>query len=146
MTTYLHTWDTPGSVVPLLTTELNALDSGSSVLSGEIDNSSGLKKYINLELVLAEQASARTGSAVSVYLCASLDGTTFCDDTTPAPEFLCQFGLDLAVTARRVVRVNRLIPPGEFKLKITNSTGQAFAATGNVVNYSLHGEKSVEST
>jgi hypothetical protein len=67
MTTYLHTWDAPGSVVALLTTELNALANGSSVLSGEIDNSSGLKKYINLELVLAEQASARTGSTTRVH-------------------------------------------------------------------------------
>lgn len=144
MSDYIHGWEDLGTPVALLGAELNELGNTDSILSGEIDNASG-KRYIALEVVVAEQAAARTTARIAVHICPSIDGTNFGDETAPIPELVCQFALDLAVTARRVVRVNLLVPPGKSKLKLTNDTGQAFAATGNTLRYVLYGEKTVAS-
>ena len=134
-------WETPGSVQTYLTTELNALASAGTVLGAAIDNTEGAL-FINIELCLAAQASARTaGGYIGVDLCASVDGTNYCDATVPCATRLTQFPLDAATTARYATRVCLPIPPTKFKLNLTNATGQALAATGNTIKYTLHSEE-----
>ena len=139
-----HTWAAMGAVQTLLTTELNALASAASVLSGAIDNTAGLAKFINLELYVAIQTARSAGGYVRIDICSSVDGTNYCDATAPIPQQLTQFPLDAAVTARYATRMNLPIPPCKFKLQITNVTGQAFGATTNTLKYTLHSEKSTE--
>jgi len=145
MTVFNHLWSAMGSVVTLLSTGLNSLANTSAVLSDAIDNTSGLKKYINLELTLAQQGGARTaGGYVRIDICPSVDGTNYCDVTAPCARQLTQFNLDAATTARVVTRMNLEIPPAKFKLNLVNITGQAFASSGNTLKYTLHGEQSTD--
>jgi hypothetical protein len=143
MTTATHTWAAPGSLTSLTVT-LGAVANAGNAVSNAIDNTGGLALYMNLEIIIAAQASARSaGALIEVHIIPSIDGTNYSDETDPCPQFLTAIGMDAATTARRLARTGLLIPPKKFKLKFTNRTGQAFAAEGNSVNYTLHNEKSV---
>ena len=132
-----HSWTTESSPVELLTTELNSLANDGSVLAAAVNGSGNT--YLNLELLVAAQGSARSsGATIEFYIAPSIDGTNFCDETDPIPKPLTIIGLDAATTARRLVRKNWVIPPGQWKIKVVNKTGQAFAASGSVLRYTLH--------
>lgn len=143
MTAIISQWETPGAVQTYLSTELNSLANAGAVLGASIDNTAG-KAFINLELYLAVQGSARPdGASVRVDILPSVDGTNYNDATVPCGQQLTQLPLDAAVTARYVTRVCLPIPPTKFKLNITNRTGQAFKADSNTIKYTLHSESSV---
>jgi hypothetical protein len=129
------------SIQTALSTELNSLgnDSNSSA-SSAIDNTSGLHLFMDLELVVATQASARSSSArVTVFRIGALDGTNYADTHEVTAEQIGTFVLDAATTARRLDSVRDVpVPPGLFKLFVRNQTNQSFAASGNTLNYRLH--------
>ena len=129
------------SAATALSTEFNSLASGSATAaSSAIDNTTNLDLFIDLELALAVQGSARsTGATVVVYIAPSLDGgTTYPDINSTTCIALATFYLDAATTARTLVRVNRDISPGLFKLFAVNNTGQALAASGSTLRYRTH--------
>ena len=142
------TWAAPLSLTGYFTTELNTLadstsdTTGFSAAGAEIANGTDLKRFLALELVLAAQGSARTaGGFVAVYINYSADGTNYDDTSNKAfSEILTVFQLDAATTARRLTRVDIPIPPVDFKLLVMNDTGQAFAASGNTLQYRTYGE------
>ena len=142
------TWESPSALTGYFTTELNTLadstsdTTGFSAAGAEISNGTGLKRYIALELVLAAQGAARTaGGFVAVYINYSADGTNYDDTSNKAfSELLTVFPLDAATTGRRLTRVNIPIPPVDFKLLVLNDTGQAFAASGNTLQYRTYNE------
>jgi hypothetical protein len=123
-----------------LTTELNSLANGSATAaSAAIDNTSALDLFVDLELVVATQGSARSaGATVSVYMVTSLDGTNYDDVLAGVTELVAVFPLDAATTARR--RTVRDVPcgPNKFKFFAVNNTGQALASSGNTVSYRFH--------
>jgi hypothetical protein len=136
-------WATPESVQSYLTAELNGLADGANKIGAEIANEADKYLYVNVELYVAAQGSARdSGAYVALYLVPALDGTNYSygDDSTdpPAHALIGQFLLDAATTARRVTLENLLIPPLDFKLLVMNETGQAFAANGNTLKYRRH--------
>lgn len=128
------------SIASALTTELNSLANGSaSAASSAIDNSSNLDLYHDLTLTIAAQGSARSaGATVSVYLVMALDGTNYDDVNATTAELVAVFPLDAVTTARQSTRRDVPVPPGLFKYFVVNSTGQAFAASGNVLEYRAH--------
>lgn len=144
-------WAAPEALTSALTTELNSLadstsdTTGFSAVSAEISNETDLYQYINLELVIAAQGSARSaGAFVAVYINFAADGATYDDASNKAfGTLLATFGLDAATTARRLTRANLPIPPLDFKLYVLNDTGQAFAASANTLKYRRHNEQSV---
>jgi hypothetical protein len=75
---------------------------------------------------------------VSVYLVMALDGTNYDDVNATTAELAAVFPLDAATTARQVTRRDIPVPPGLFKYFVVNNTGQAFAASGNIVEYRAH--------
>jgi hypothetical protein len=149
------TYTQPSNGANLATTGLNSLANGSQYGSSAttlVDNSGGATGsvnatgdlYLNLSLYVAAQGTARSaGAYVSIALCAQVDGTDYCDSTSPCPTPLAQFNLDAAITARYVTLSNLPIPPGKFFLVLTNNTGQSFAASGNILYGSTHHEQVV---
>lgn len=117
-----------------LTTELNALADDGTVLGAAINNSSNRDMLLKVQVQLASvDLSAQTSSGVILRLIESIDGGTVYEDNDDTA-----YGITLAVEAssQAHVRIGDLyIPPGYFKLEVVNTTGAAFAATGNVLSY-----------
>jgi len=136
-------WATPAAETNPHTTSLNALADAGVATSAAIDNETNLDRFLSLELELATQGGARSaGAYVSVHIAYSLDGTNF-SDLTAGPLDACQvvvFPLDAATTARKIVIAGIPIQPLQFKLHLTNATGQAFGATTNALNARTHNE------
>ena len=95
-------------------------------------------------MIAAQGAARSAGGFVAVYINYAADGTTYDDTSDKAfTELLGVFGLDAAVTARRLTKTNLPIPPLDFKLLVLNDTGQALAATGNTLKYRRNNEQVV---
>lgn len=140
-------WESNPSLTAYLSTDLNSLANAARAIGAAIDNSTGLDVYMDLELYLAEQGSARSsGARVDVYLISSLDGGTnygYGDASTapPAHALVWSFVLDAAVTARYVTSKPFIVGPGHHKLLVVNNTGQAFAASGNTLKHRVFSEE-----
>jgi len=139
-------WSDYPAEVTYLSTEINALADGGNDLGATIDNSANGDMYMDLELYLAEQGSARdTGAFVALYILPSVDGVNFCygGDSLdpPANTHRANFLFDAAVTARYSTVIHILLPAGLFRMLVMNETGQTFAATGNTLKYTLYNEE-----
>lgn len=128
------------AIASILTTELNTLASGSaSAASAAVDNTSNLDLYVDLTLTVDAQGSSRSsGATVAVYLIMALDGTNYDDTNATTAELVAVFPLDAATTARQSTRRDIPVPPGLFKFFVVNSTGQAFAGSGNILEHRYH--------
>lgn len=135
-------WGTPEAIATTLSTELNSLGNGSySAASSAITNSSGLYKYISLELVLASLTPSGA-PYVEVYLVPTIDGTNYVDGggavAPPAESLLATFSLSTSTGAKRRAVANLLIPPYDFKLVLRNMSGVSLAANSNTLKYRRH--------
>jgi hypothetical protein len=133
-------WDSSPSLTSYLTTGLNSLANDAQVLGAEIDNSTALDTFADVEFNVATQGSARSaGAHIAVFLIPALDGTNYAygDGSVdpPANRLIATLPLDAATTARRVAAQMLSIPPGKYKLLFENKTGQAMASSGNTAGY-----------
>ena len=128
------------AIASVLTTDLNSLASGStSAASAALDNTTNLDLFADLTLTVAAQGAARSaGANVSVYMVMALDGTNYDDVQSATAELVAVFSLDAATTARQSTRRDIPIPPGLYKYFVVNNTGQAFAASGNILEHRMH--------
>jgi hypothetical protein len=128
------------AIASALTTELNSIANAAiSAASSAIDNSSALDLYDDLTFTIATQGGARTaGATVSVLMVQALDGTNYDDVQVTCGQVVAVFPLDAATTARQVSVRDVPIPPGLFKYFVLNSTGQAFASSGNILERRPH--------
>ena len=133
------------AIATVLSTDLNSLGNGStSAATAALDNTTNLDLLADLTLTVATQGSARSaGAIVSVYMVQALDGTNYDDVQVSCSELVAVFSLDAATTARQISRRDIPVPPGLFKLFLVNSTGQAFAASGNLLEIRYHSVKTV---
>ena len=115
--TTTYTWTAPGTVQTYLTTELNSLASGSGVLGADIDNATAKATYMGVEILVAQQGSARAaGAYIQLFVIPSIDGTNYGDINAGSSSYLVQqWPLDAAVTARYLVARDIPIPPFHFK-------------------------------
>lgn len=145
MPTTLHS--TPGSYTSVLTTELNALANSTSVSTGisaqattAIDNSSALMLYADFTLILAAQGGNRAaGAYCELYFALAPDGSTYDTSlaTYIAPAVVWNLN-DAVSTAVQLTIPNVQLPVGLIKPYLLNKTGQALAATTNLVKYRTH--------
>lgn len=128
------------SIASALTTELNALaNNTSSAASSAIDNSTALELYVDLTMTVATQGGARSaGAIINVYLTPALDGTNYDRVSHETAELVATFTYDAATTATQSTRRDVPIPPGLYKLFARNQTGQALAASSNILEYRPH--------
>ena len=128
------------AIASILTTELNSLANGSiSAASSAVDNSSALDLFCDFTFTIATQGGARsTGATVTVLMVQALDGTNYDDVEATCGQRIAVFPLDAATTARQVSVRDVPVPPGLYKLFILNSTGQAFASSGNILEHRFH--------
>lgn len=136
-------WLAPEAIVTSLDNELDALADAATALSAAIDNETDLYTYIDLEVYLAAQGSARAADAVvTVAILPSVDGTNYDagDQAAALRADVTQvvLGFDAATTARYKTAVNVPIPPLKFKLLFINDTGQALAANSSTLKYRRH--------
>lgn len=128
------------SIASILTTELNSLANGSiSAASSAVDNTSALDLFCDFTFTIATQGGARsTGATVTVKMVQALDGSNYDDVEVTCGQTIAVFQLDAATTARQASARDVPVPPGLYKLFILNSTGQAFASSGNILEHRFH--------
>ena len=115
-------------------------------LSDEINNSSDLNLYADVELVLASVAFTGLDSTVAVYLIPTLDGTNYPtwagNGTTDEQEnegyFVGVVTTTGTTAAQRLVIRDISLPNGKYKVALRNTSNIAFAATGNTLKLFPH--------
>lgn len=115
---------------------LKNLASGSGVLSNEIDNSTGLNRWMALELLFRQVATGGT-LPIEVYLVPCYNGTNYADGSAPVNNLLIgtvQPASSSAAQRLPVVfftseRFQFLAPACKFKIFLKNTSGQAFTNT-----------------
>lgn len=136
----------PTAISSILTTDLNSLaDVTNSALSSAIDaviaDTSNRQPLALFTLTVAAQGAARSsGAKVKLFIVPAADGTNYdaTNETTAIPG--CTFNLDAATTARQCSQFHVAIPPCPFKVFLRNETGQAFAASGNILEYFVYSD------
>ena len=128
------------AIASVLTTDLNSLaNAATSAATAALDNTTALDLFADLTFTIATQGGARSaGATVAVYMTQALDGTNYDDVHSGTAELVAVFSLDAATTARQSTRRDIPIPPGLYKLFMVNNTGQAFAASGNILEHRMH--------
>lgn len=137
-------WSAQVAIATALSTDLNSLASGSSVLSAAIDNSSDRHMFMDLEMyVTYGVAPSATGRCV-IYIASSVDGSNYADmvsGSEPNNLVVATIPLRPVTSAQRLVTRRVLMPPGLFKLALKNIAGQTMAASANTLKYIQYDEE-----
>ncbi len=127
-----------GNYSIVATTALNALVNDGQAASDEIDNSSDLYLFDDVELYTGIFGVAPSaGAVVELYsiLC-DLDGTGYEDGVSvapPASNLVGVFNIRAVTNAQTHILRQVPTPPSKFKYVVINKTGQTFAASGNTL-------------
>jgi hypothetical protein len=113
-------------------------------LSDEIDNTTNLYAYADLDLVLGSAAFTGTDCGIEVYIVPTVDGTNYPDwtgnSTSDAPEQahyrVDTLPLKASTAARRVVSSSQsdiALPQGKFKFGLRSRANVTLASSGNTL-------------
>lgn len=139
--TALFTWGAVGSVMHLLTTELNSLAVATATAAGpEINNTTGYQTgqiYVHMA-----SAAFVTGNYINIYLVPSSDtaGTTYPTFTSAAAGgwsnyLVATIAINGSTAVQNEIYTNVSIPLGKFKAyAITGGSCPTLAATLNTVD------------
>ena len=130
-------WSPVGSVVTLLSTELNSLASNARAIGSAIDPTTDRYIFGDLELnVTFGSAPAADTTYIELYFVRTVDGTNYADGSSslaPKPPLLVAvFALDNQTANRKVVP-EVTIPPTLYKALLINKSGLSFPASGSTV-------------
>jgi hypothetical protein len=126
------------------TATLNSIASTNAILSDlQIDNSTALDMFMDVSIALASAAFTGAGVNISLHLYPlNKDATTYGDgkfgsSAAGPPSGYCVATIPLvaATQAQEGTALQIAIPPGKFKLVLTNNGGVALAASGNTCQY-----------
>ncbi|HUR53505.1 MAG TPA: hypothetical protein VMZ71_05220 [Gemmataceae bacterium] len=129
-------WSAMTSRANLLTTELNALAENAYSAGGTVlDNGTNLDRFMIAELTVDFVAATDDRAAIDLYMIPAPDGTNYADATEPSAYHFCgSFMVDNTAAAQRLVTAPFQLPPCKVKFVIHNRSGEAFPATGSVMN------------
>ena len=138
MTSRYAAHDTESNV---FTTELNSLADGSAVItSTALSNDAATTErelFAKFRLSIAAQGTARSsGAYVALYLIPESGGTFAYGSASLQPasqHWVGNFSYDAATTARVDVILDVRLPNSDYHVYLENNTGQALAASGNVL-------------
>ena len=124
----------------------SAVDNEWTDLSDEIDNSSNLYAFVDLEIVLASAAFTGTDSVIELYLVASVDGTNYPDWTgnvTSEEQENAQYHVGTVTTsgataAQRMALRDVSLPNGKYKWGLRSRANVTLAASGNTLKWRPH--------
>lgn len=137
-------WSTPGSADTLVTgASLNGIADAAGVIGAEIDNTTDLKPFIDIELAFDTATGSGTDAYVGVYLIPAVDGTNY--PTPPgsggtaahiSPHYWVGsiLAVDQGGTARTLTRgviQGVRCPPFKFRVVLVNQLNAAFPANNN---------------
>lgn len=133
-----------GTIVSLLTTELNALANGSAATGSAAgsDAVTAAELYGDFELALASLTPTGTPSC-DLYLIRSADGTNYEDATPPPNSFVGTFTTTTGAGVKRSVLRDIPLPPGLYKPILVNNTNVALAASGSTLKVRPHSLQNV---
>lgn len=131
-----------------LTTDLNTLGSGSTALSAEINNATGLYPFIDIELYLASFTPAAGAPYSQVWILYALDGTNYEDGSAGSPGTIPAKPPDMVIEHRastagtqRTTKGNIPLLPYKFKIMYQSVAGANLASSGNILSYARHGNQ-----
>jgi len=128
-------WTSRGNV---LTTELNSLADAARTNGGTaIANNTNLDQFGKLEVNVTFSVAPDAGATLLVYMITAPDGTNYEDGSSsvdPGSHTLVDVIPVKASTSAQIL-MSRMIPlqPAATKFIVSNSTGQAFPASGSTV-------------
>lgn len=128
--------DRAGNPITILSTELDGVPNGGTVLSGPIENSVSQDLYADFALTVGFQSAPSFGYGIELYIVRSLDGVVFDDTTGNAPPMAGYgdiFPVRSQMNSQTIIVPMIELPPTTFKILIKNNTGQAMALTNNVL-------------
>ncbi len=135
-------WTTP-STWTASTIAINSIADGTTAISTSvIANGTGLDLYMDVSLRLGS-ITPGTAPAIELHLSMLLDdGTTYSDVAASGASVVSVLPTTITTGAKSIFfgppRSQIIIPPGSYKLAITNRTGTTLAATGNALAYRLY--------
>jgi hypothetical protein len=129
-----------------MSTELNSLASTNAILaSADIVNGTALDRYMDVSLALAAITTPATaGLNVSLHIYNLSDAGAFYGDNRFVTAAVGPPNIAPCATIPLVINVTQVqygqatgivIPPGTFRLVLTNNAGVALAASGNTLKY-----------
>jgi hypothetical protein len=136
----------PEGITTALSTELNSLaNNGAAVaVSGVIDNSTGLYKFMDVEVYTSQSITA--GDFHTLHLIQATDGTNYEDGVLssaetllPASQLIGSVRLKAGGFERHILR-GITLPPTKFKITFLNFASSALAASGNTVKIIRYNE------
>lgn len=129
----------------VMSTELNGLANGSrAISSGAVSNDAAGELYLygDFRLYLPDQPGARSaGAAVILWILPEVNNVYPYGSATLEPQaslIMGSFSFDAASNYRDAVLRDIPLPPSDFRILVKNKTGQAFAATLNVLVLERH--------
>lgn len=142
-------WDS-ADVSTVISTEMNSLQPEFRCISQEINNSSGLYLFNDVELFLnTNNQTPRYGSVVELYLLSAVDSTNFEDGSAsinPSPSSLVGvFNIMPSVNSQRQTLKQITIPPCKYKYLIVNKTGTNLPANNNTLKIVPYRYKTIQS-
>jgi len=127
-----------GSIATVLSSGLNSLADDGNALSSEIDNTTVLYLFDDVEWLHAALGyTPSAGAVIELYIVEALDGTNYEDGDAsidpPAANLVGVFNIRASTASQRHTLRQIPIPPFKFKYVVINKTGGALASSGNTL-------------